>query len=103
MSDRVRDLLRVYPDLRDNDNKLIANIWHDDMIKKYELDVFNKSAADLLIMFASGKLPSTETIRRTRQKLQQELPELRGEDYLKRQSLQGKVKQEILNFREIVK
>jgi hypothetical protein len=85
----VKILLEKHPHLRDNDNKLLANIWY---IRSEKLD---EGAMDFLNTIAEGKLPSSESIRRVRQKLQELNPKLRGKLYNKRHKMQTQVKQEL--------
>lgn len=73
---RVELLLKENPHLRDDDNKLIANIWYNEVPQ-----IKNASALDFLNIFASGKLTSPESIRRMRQKLQESNEEYRGTNY----------------------
>lgn len=80
----VQRLLEEQPALRDNDNLLMSRIWKE---QSNILNFFQR--------FESGKLHSPETIRRARQKLQEDLPHLRGELYEVRQKRQEKVKQEL--------
>ena len=80
----VRELLEKKPELRDNDNLLMSTIWKD---QANILNFFQR--------FESGKLHSPESIRRARQKLQEENDNLRGELYDVRQKKQIKVKQEL--------
>ena len=80
----VRELLEKKPELRDNDNLLMAEIW------SAESNMFN-----FMTKFKSGKLHSPESIRRTRQRLQEDYPHLRGNLYDARQKHQVKVKQEL--------
>ena len=77
---KVEFLLHKYPALRDNDSKLIANFWF------YQIgEILNEmKAPELLKMFADGDLVNPETIRRVRQKLQEQTPYLRGNKYNKR-------------------
>lgn len=71
---KVKHLLEKYPNLRNSDPKLIATIWH------YESrGVENKMA--FLRFFAEGRYSSPESIRRMRQKIQEENPHLRGDVY----------------------
>lgn len=72
---KVMRLLRAHPELRDNDHRLIANFW------KTEFPYRDCSARDMLELVARGSLTNPETIRRIRQKLQETIPELRGECY----------------------
>lgn len=92
--DLVMSWLIKHPELRDNDSRLIANIW----LKEIGRDKFDKmSARDLLRMFADGDLPQVETIRRARQKIQEHNPNLRGASYRQRQERAGEVTKSIKN------
>lgn len=81
----VFDLLKSDPKYRDSDNVLIARIWNNhlggsDNTKKM-------TAHHLLATLAIGMLPSPESIRRMRQKLQEQNPELRGKSYKHRKTV----------------
>ncbi len=80
---RVELLLSRYDDLRDSDNKLITIMWYHEIgiDKCHEM-----SAIDFLQMFSEGKLTSAESIRRCRQKLQEENEHLRGKMYSQRKT-----------------
>lgn len=82
VKDRVRFLLEKHPHLRDNDYRLYATFI------AYEVggsDNLNKiSGYTLLTDIADGKYTHFESVRRCRAKLQEQVPELRGEVYLKR-------------------
>jgi len=80
----VRQLLEQYPQTRDNDNLLMSIIWRG------ESNLFN-----FYSRLESGKLTPAETIRRCRQRLQLDHPELRGTMYDLRQKHQAKVKKEL--------
>ena len=68
MESDVESLLRKYPWLRENDRKLyLAVLWK----RGYDLNV------SITNFFNDNSYPSTETVRRTRQKLQERFPELR--------------------------
>ena len=77
--DLITNLLLTQPELRDDDYKLIATIWEYEAVGS---DIM--TAADFLNDFGKGKYTNPESIRRCRAKLQEEMPELRGEKYLKR-------------------
>jgi hypothetical protein len=77
VKDRVKALLIRYPHLRNSDNKLIATIWKFDLVST-KMHPDNMSGTDLLLYYADEKLTNAETIRRVRQKIQEENPELRG-------------------------
>jgi len=88
IKDKIIFLLENYPHLRDDDNKLIANIWHNEVS-------INLDAKSFLSLLAKGKLTNTETIRRCRQKVQEQHPELRGTKYKYRQDLKTEVGKQI--------
>ena len=91
-NDIIKALLTQYTDLRDSDDMLVAWIW------KTQVDKMNYpqlSADKFLQMMAKGMLPSSETITRTRRKVQEENPELRGKKYKERQAKQEQVKKDL--------
>lgn len=96
---RVEELLISLPHCRDDDSRLIANIWQRQLVEEYGNEHYaSMSAKDLLTEFTKGKVSSPESIRRIRQKVQEKQPLLRGENYQKRQRHQGEVKKEIRAF-----
>lgn len=79
IKDIVKDLLTKRTELRDDDNKLIANIY---LIEAGGFKALQSmSAQDFLVNFTKGFYSSPESIRRVRQKLQENYPELRGIKY----------------------
>lgn len=79
--DLVKELLTDYPELRDSDKELIWSVWiklgyvkEDDY---YQVALIDKS--DFM------KAPSTETIRRCRQKIQELHPELQSSKWIQEQ------------------
>jgi hypothetical protein len=86
------------PHLRDNDLKLLATIWWNE-VKDKRLDTKTMSAHDLLDMLADGKLSNPSSIRRCRAKLQEVNPSLRGKRYTNRKKDQTtEVKDELRNW-----
>ena len=77
IKDRVKALLMDYPHLRDSDNKLITTIWKHDLLNK-GMNPKEVTAYDFLLFYSNDQFTNSETIRRVRQKLQEENPELRG-------------------------
>ena len=78
MREKVKSLLIKSPDLRDSDCKLIATCYY------YEIGInklANMSGVGFLELLAKGELPSSESIRRVRAKLQEEDYTLRGLNY----------------------
>lgn len=83
--ERIVKILKEKPHCRDNDNRLTANLWNRELLdmKKPPTEITGFTFLDY---FAAGKLTHPETIRRTRQKIQEEQPELRGKKYDQRQA-----------------
>ena len=83
--DRVRAMLMDHPELKDDDNRLIAHYWR--MQLAYQgFSISSSTAEDLLRHIAKGKLDPPETIRRNRANLQRFEPETRGKSYDYRQA-----------------
>jgi hypothetical protein len=78
---RVQYLLKVNPLLRDNDMRLIATYYFEEIGKD---KIAEMSAMDLLTMLSTSKVTCFETIRKLRQQLQSKNEKLRGEEYGKR-------------------
>lgn len=90
--DVIIDLLTHKEHLRDNDQALIANIWWRELVTQGK----DKSTAfEMLKVFSEGKLSNPESIRRSRQKIQEEQPELRGQSYRARHREQDNVKEQL--------
>lgn len=77
--DKVLKALNEDARTRDNDNLLIALIWYNELERSD-----NISAIDFLKSYSVGKFTSAESIRRCRQKLQEDFPGLRGKSYATR-------------------
>ena len=82
----IEKLLIKSPHLKDSDNKLIATYWLKELEHK-GLNAYKSSAYDFLKLYSESNVTNAETIRRMRQKLQEEKPELRGEAYNKRKGI----------------
>ncbi len=94
VKDRVKALLEKHPHLRDSDNKLIATIWKFDLISM-RINLSEITGNIFLLLYSESKLTNAETIRRVRQKIQEENPELRGTAYGERQKQGEDVRKEI--------
>jgi|TARA_R100001530_G_scaffold23837_1_gene19413 hypothetical protein len=90
----VQRMLKKHPVLRDNDNRLIANIWLRRIPNINELD-----GKALLKMISQGKLPSFASIVRCRRKVQQEDKTLRGELWEKRHKTAEDIRKSIGTFK----
>lgn len=79
---RVEFLLETRSETRDCDNLLISLYWF------YESDVVlgDLNAIEFLRMMKDGKFTSSESIRRNRQKIQEEKAEFRGKSYRARKN-----------------
>jgi len=88
----VETYLNKYPLLRDNDEKLMANIWWEHV--SFNIGE-NASGKALLSMLAEGKLPSYESISRCRRKIQEKNPHLRGEKWNERHGRAKEIRREI--------
>ena len=88
----VKRLLTQVPRLRDSDEKLMATVWFKHI---GEDKVNNLTAINLLQKLADRELPSYESISRCRRKIQEEIPELRGEKWKERHDAEEAVKAEI--------
>tara|TARA_R110000824_G_scaffold4623_7_gene22259 strand:- start:409 stop:819 length:411 start_codon:yes stop_codon:yes gene_type:complete len=99
--DEVELFLKNHKVLRDSDERLMANIW----AKHIGIDTLEYlNAKDILTMLSTGKLPSYESISRCRRKLQEEMPDLRGQQWLARQEKMTKeIKKELESFNGIRK
>ena len=88
MQARVEFCLETYPICRDDDNMLIGAIYSI----FYDVDVKHITFKEILLR---NDLPSFETIRRCRQKAQEQRPELRGTRYAqkKRRDNEKRVKE----------
>ena len=89
--DEVEKFLTEYPVLRDDDEKLMANIWNSHIGNLEDVD-----GKDVLCMLASHKLPSYESISRCRRKLQEECPNLRGEKWYERHKRADNIRRDIV-------
>lgn len=87
---RVIRWLQAYPFLRDDDERLLANMWAEDnkLLGAGDLNSFLK-------LLASKQLTSSESIRRVRQKIQEEHPELRGAKYKARHDHAEKIQKDL--------
>ena len=83
-------ILLERPDLRDNDNKLIAIYWYRELENK-NIDSQKINALCFLKKYADSELTNAESIRRMRAKLQEEEPRLRGQAYKLRK---GKIQEQ---------
>ena len=86
----IENILKNSEKARDNDQYLAILVWNN------EIENFSSlSMKEFAKLFVSGKVTSTETIRRCRQKLQELNPQYRGLSYKQRHKNTEKVKKEL--------
>ena len=91
----VLSLITRSRSLRDDDNRLIANVWSVEA-KRLGYDIKEITAAQMLELIAAGKLSSANNIKRHRCKLQQDNEHLRGDKYeYKQRFVQDKWRKEM--------
>ena len=90
---KVERILNAIEETRDNDELLISHVWDEDLINKGLSQSI--SVLRFFNMLSDGELTSTESIRRTRQKLQEKHEHLRGYKYNKRMENQERIKQQL--------
>lgn len=86
----VTKLLNKFDRTKDDDMLLIATYYYT-----YYPNLAKGSAMDFLKKFAQGKLVSSDLITRTRRKLQEHNPELRGTKWAERHEKQAEVKSDL--------
>mgnify|MGYP003147911329 FL=1 len=89
----IKELLEEYPIIRDEDRRLVCNVWWLEM--GGSASVKKLTAPDFMNKVANGSLSSWETITRIRRKLQEEIPDLRGKKWDSRHNQQVKVISEL--------
>ena len=85
LQEKVEILLIKYPSLRDCDKLLAAKMWEIEL-RKQNLNLKTTTISIFLSLYQDGKLSNAELISRSRRKLQQTIPELRGDAWDERHS-----------------
>lgn len=93
MQERVAYMLSRYADTRDDDQKLVTNIWYIEMKAYGNPDTM--LATDFLALYQQGKLSTADLITRARRKVQEENPQLRGKNWEERHKLSNTVRNKI--------
>jgi hypothetical protein len=97
----IKDYLERFPNLKDDDVSLMATVWEYEIPKILPyMNIHSMPTVSFLSLLADKKLSNPETIRRTRQKLQQEWPHLRGSKWEARHQHSKVVKEIIINSPE---
>ena len=92
LKDRVYKMLNTYPVLRDSDQRLITNMWHDELPAHLK---GNAGVREFFQLLATGYFTSGESITRARRQLQESNPSLRGNNYAGKQAHTGQVKEDL--------
>jgi hypothetical protein len=92
---RVEELIKHNPHLRDSVDKVIANIWHEDITRITKKKPADVSAIRMLSMYAEGELTNAESIRRSWQLLLKNNEHYRGPGYAKRHGKTKQVKEDL--------
>ena len=95
----IKSYLEKMPKLRDDDRRLIANVWHNNL-KYNKMDPNEMTAMEFIRLYSKGNFISPSTITRNRRKLQETYPSLRGKLYTHRQRKASKVKEEVNELTE---
>ena len=86
---KIKRLLQKHPHYRGSDERLQAHLINNDLYRKYTTTLKRVSGEDLFKLFIiPGHVTKLETIRRTRQKVQENNPHLKSE---KAQARKGKI------------
>ncbi len=80
MNKVVYNRLIKYPRDRDNDSRLEANIWAEEL-SEMDKDILKISAYEFLNMQIKGIISSSSTIRRSRRKVNEKISSTRGKSY----------------------
>jgi hypothetical protein len=94
LATRVEYILIKWPATRDNDMLLVAQFWA--LESQFTQ---NHSAYDVFDAMSKGIFTSFESIRRSRQKLQEIEPSLRGTTWEKRHNRQSEVIKNVRNIK----
>lgn len=87
--ENVKNILLLRESSRDSDMRLCFYIWRDfEKINTNEI-----MATKLLEMLDKKQISSIESIGRARRKIQEDFPETRGNNYVKRHNNQKHIKQ----------
>lgn len=88
----VKKILEKHPEARDNDRLLMLKVWcEQNKNLRYSEFTFYRFA----LQFKEGTYADPESIRRSRQKLQEKYANLRGKNYSRRQDLDKEIQTEI--------
>lgn len=85
---KVRPILETIPATRDDDRKLIAEVWSREMAN-LPVEMRPYSALDMITFISEGIFENPETITRVRRKLQETIKSLRGNKWDTRHGMEA--------------
>jgi hypothetical protein len=80
LKEKVEILLTKFPELRDDDKLLVTKMWFYEL-KKYEVEPTLMSAMQFFEIYQQNVLSNSDLITRSRRKIQEENPNLRGKTW----------------------
>lgn len=95
LQDEIHVLLKNKETYRDDDAKLICAFYYNRLGGS---NLEQMSAMDFLHLLAGGNIPLPDNITRTRRKLQEKHPELRGKNYQRRKTDGDDMKRDIFEI-----
>lgn len=95
--DIVKELLSKHPELRDDDQRLVANYWNIEIRKIYS-NLENVNCEMFLRAYSSKWLTNSDIITRARRKAEEKHPELRGLTWNKRHKISEKFEKEVVKI-----
>jgi hypothetical protein len=80
LKEKVEILLTKYPELRDDDKLLVTKMWFYEL-KKYGVEPSLMTAMQFFELYQQNVLSNSDLITRSRRKIQEENPNLRGKTW----------------------
>ena len=93
IQDKVKTILKVKEHCKDDDRRLTANVWIDELV---QFGVKREEAMKFCQLYLDLKLTPSDTITRARRKLQEIDPNLRGQSYHARKQKEEEIRYKIL-------
>ena len=84
LKERVRWMLKNYPETKKSDDRLMLYIWRDDYSKLMQGKPRMGDVTSFFAVLGSSMLTNWESVTRVRRELQRKYPELRDEETYKK-------------------
>lgn len=91
----IKNILINVPTTRDSDKNMLCLVW------EYELNslkMLECKATEFFELYSTHKVSNADSVSRIKRKLQEEIPELRGEKWEERRTVSQKVKDDMKGF-----